>query len=176
MATPSTPQPRPTVVAMRMSQWQKSYVGPHSYDGALTTGMCHSLYQSGIHLYGASARGTADAYDPEQEKPAMYSNSSALKLDRAFVRRGLSILIGCAVAFLAFSPAGQAQGPSGYPNKPIRLLVPYGAGGVGDQTMRLLANKLSQQVKQQIVIENRPSGGGIISMSEALRSATDGYT
>src|SRR5438132_7239426 len=69
----------------------------------------------------------------------------------------------------------QAQG-SGYPNKPIRLLVPYGAGGVGDQTMRLLTNKLSPQIKQQIVIENRPSGGGILSMSEVLRAPTDGYT
>src|SRR5206468_5453239 len=78
--------------------------------------------------------------------------------------------------FLAFATAGNAQGPSGYPNKPIRLMVPYGAGGVGDQTMRLLANKVSEQVKQQIVIENRPGAGGIISMSEALRAAPDGYT
>ena len=70
----------------------------------------------------------------------------------------------------------QAQGPGGYPTKPVRLLVPYGAGGVGDQTMRLLANKLSQQVKQQLVIENRPSAGGIISMTEGLRAAPDGYT
>jgi len=77
---------------------------------------------------------------------------------------------------LAFAPAGNAQGPSGYPNKPIRLMVPYGAGGVGDQTMRLLANKVSEQVKQQIVIENRPGAGGIASMSESLRAAADGYT
>ena len=80
----------------------------------------------------------------------MYSNSSGWNV-RASLRRSIPILISCALAFLAFSPAGQAQNPGGYPNKPIRLLVPYGAGGVGDQTMRLLANKLSQQVKQQIV-------------------------
>ena len=53
-----------------------------------------------------------------------------------------------------------AQAQLGYPNKPIRLVVPYGAGGVGDQTMRLLANALSQQIKQPIVIENRPGAGG----------------
>ena len=105
----------------------------------------------------------------------MYSNSSGWNV-RASLRRSIPILISCALALLAFSSVGKAQNPSGYPNKPIRLLVPYGAGGVGDQTMRLLANKLSQQVKQQIVVENRPSAGGIISMTEALRSATDGYT
>jgi len=88
----------------------------------------------------------------------------------------LCVLIGCAIALLALAHTGQAQLPSGYPNKPIRILVPYGAGGVGDQTMRLLANKLSEQVKQQIVIENRPSAGGIISMTELLRAPADGYT
>ncbi len=98
------------------------------------------------------------------------------RLDRASLIRWFGLLAGCAVLFFAFAPAGNAQGPSGYPNKPIRLVVPYGAGGVGDQTMRLLANKVSQQVKQQIVIENRPGAGGIASMSESLRAAADGYT
>ena len=98
------------------------------------------------------------------------------RLDRASLIRWFGLLAGCAVLFLAFAPAGNAQSPSGYPNKPIRLMVPYGAGGVGDQTMRLLANKVSEQVKQQIVIENRPGAGGIASMSESLRAAADGYT
>jgi putative tricarboxylic transport membrane protein len=89
--------------------------------------------------------------------------------------------IGCALALLVGPPAGMAQAQmaqtqNGYPGKPVRLLVPYGAGGVGDQTMRLLASSLSQHVKQQIVIENRPSAGGIISMTEVLRAAGDGYT
>src|SRR5215467_13797962 len=82
----------------------------------------------------------------------------------------LGIVSICAL-LLALLDAAGAQAPAGYPDKPIRLLVPYGAGGVGDQTMRLLANTVSQQVGQQIVIENRPSAGGIISMSEALRAA-----
>lgn len=104
----------------------------------------------------------------------MPSDSLAWKFARGSLRHWFSVLIGSAMVFLASAPAGQAQ--SGYPNKPIRLLVPYGAGGVGDQTMRLLASKVSQQVKQQIVIENRPSAGGIISMTEALRAPPDGYT
>jgi tripartite-type tricarboxylate transporter receptor subunit TctC len=97
-------------------------------------------------------------------------------LDRPSWRASFGVASACVIAFLALAGVSHAQAPAGYPNKPIRLLVPYGAGGVGDQTMRLLANKLSQQVKQQIVIENRPSAGGIISMSEALRAAPDGST
>ncbi len=106
----------------------------------------------------------------------MRSESLSWNFDRSSLHYWLCVLIGCAIALLALAHTGQAQLPSGYPNKPIRILVPYGAGGVGDQTMRLLANKLSEQVKQQIVIENRPSAGGIISMTELLRAPADGYT
>src|SRR5882762_2720475 len=90
------------------------------------------------------------------------------RLDRASLIGWFGLLAGCAVLSLAPAPAGNAQNQSGYPNKPIRLLVPYGAGGVGDQTMRILANTLSKQLKQQIIIDNRPSAGGIISMTEVL--------
>jgi putative tricarboxylic transport membrane protein len=85
-------------------------------------------------------------------------------------------IVGTCVLLLAHPGAARAQAPAGYPSKPIRLLVPYGAGGVGDQTMRLLANQVSKQVGQQIIIDNRPGAGGIVSMSEALRAAPDGYT
>jgi tripartite-type tricarboxylate transporter receptor subunit TctC len=97
-------------------------------------------------------------------------------LSRRAGRDWLRTAMGCALALLVGPAACLAQAPNGYPTKPVRLLVPYGAGGVGDQTMRLLANSLSQRVKQQIVIENRPSAGGIISMTEVLRAPADGYT
>jgi tripartite-type tricarboxylate transporter receptor subunit TctC len=63
-----------------------------------------------------------------------------------------------------------------YPIKPVRIFVPYGAGGVGDLTMRLLADRLSKDLKQQFVIENRPGAGGIVNMTEVLRARPDGYT
>jgi tripartite-type tricarboxylate transporter receptor subunit TctC len=63
-----------------------------------------------------------------------------------------------------------------YPVKPVRVFVPYGPGGVGDLTMRLLADRLSQNLKQQFVIENRPGAGGIVNMTEVLRARPDGYT
>ena len=63
-----------------------------------------------------------------------------------------------------------------YPQQPIRILVPYGAGGAGDMTIRLLTNKLSQSLKQPFVIENRPGAGGIAAMRAVLSAPADGYT
>jgi tripartite-type tricarboxylate transporter receptor subunit TctC len=72
--------------------------------------------------------------------------------------------------------AGGVQAAADYPIKPVRVFVPYGPGGVGDLTMRLLADKLGEQLKQQFVIENRPGAGGIASGTQVLRAAADGYT
>jgi tripartite-type tricarboxylate transporter receptor subunit TctC len=111
----------------------------------------------------------------------MPAKSGTAKLDRrdwhvrAWMTSAASAIATSAVALAALASTAHGQ-PSGYPNKPIHLLVPYGPGGVGDQTMRLLANQVSQQIKQQIVIDNRPGAGGIVSMTETLRSPTDGYT
>src|SRR3984885_2182282 len=71
---------------------------------------------------------------------------------------------------------GGARAAADYPTKPVRVFVPYGPGGVGDLTMRLLADKLGDQLKQQFVIENRPGAGGIASATQVLRAAADGYT
>lgn len=69
-----------------------------------------------------------------------------------------------------------AQTAAGFPKKPVRIIVPYGPGGVGDLTMRLLADQLGKDLKQQFVIENRPGAGGIVAMTEVLRAPADGYT
>ena len=71
---------------------------------------------------------------------------------------------------------GGARAAADYPTKPVRVFVPYGPGGVGDLTMRLLADKLGDQLKQQFVIENRPGAGGIASATQVLRAPADGYT
>jgi tripartite-type tricarboxylate transporter receptor subunit TctC len=72
--------------------------------------------------------------------------------------------------------AGGVRAAADYPIKPVRVFVPYGPGGVGDLTMRLLADKLGEQLKQQFVIENRPGAGGIASATQVLRGPADGYT
>jgi tripartite-type tricarboxylate transporter receptor subunit TctC len=88
----------------------------------------------------------------------------------------LTAVIVSIAALTATAVATWAQTATGYPKKPVRIIVPYGPGGVGDLTMRLLADQLGNQLKQQFVIENRPGAGGIIAMTEVLRAVPDGYT
>src|SRR3954471_21439262 len=99
---------------------------------------------------------------PTQRGLCMQTDFPTRDFEPSSWRRWFSALTACGIFFLTPAVAGQAQAQSAYPNKPIRLLVPYGAGGVGDTTMRLLSNVVSQQVKQQIIVENRPSAGGIL--------------
>ena len=72
--------------------------------------------------------------------------------------------------------AGAASAQSGYPNKPIRLIVPFPAGGSVDVTSRALVQKLSEQLGQPVVVDNRPGAGGNIGMDAVAKSPADGYT
>jgi tripartite-type tricarboxylate transporter receptor subunit TctC len=69
-----------------------------------------------------------------------------------------------------------ARSEPGFPVKPIHISIPFGAGGVGDLTVRLLAQKLTERTKQQVVIENRPGAGGLLSAKTVLDARPDGYT
>jgi tripartite-type tricarboxylate transporter receptor subunit TctC len=64
----------------------------------------------------------------------------------------------------------------GYPNKPIRLIVPYAAGGATDIIGRAAAAEISKTIGQQVVIENRPGAGGNLGAEMVARAAPDGYT
>jgi tripartite-type tricarboxylate transporter receptor subunit TctC len=90
--------------------------------------------------------------------------------------RLVSHCLAAAMAAVFAILAGAALAAADYPTKPVRVFVPYGPGGVGDLTMRLLADKLGDQLKQQFVIENRPGAGGIASATQVLRASADGYT
>lgn len=68
------------------------------------------------------------------------------------------------------------QGPGGYPNKPIRLIVPFPPGGGTDTAARLLGAELTVRLGQSIVIENRSGASGNIATEHVARSAPDGYT
>lgn len=81
---------------------------------------------------------------------------------------------GLGMALLAAPWMGaQAQALS---DKPMRIVVPFGAGGVADVTARIVAQQLSAQLGQSVVIENKPSAGGIVAADSVVRSAADGHT
>ncbi|MFM1764522.1 MAG: hypothetical protein RIU71_285 [Pseudomonadota bacterium] len=69
-----------------------------------------------------------------------------------------------------------AVGQQAYPNKPIKIVVPFGAGGVADLTARTVAQKLGDNMGQSIVIENKPGAGGVVATDAVAKSAPDGYT
>jgi tripartite-type tricarboxylate transporter receptor subunit TctC len=72
--------------------------------------------------------------------------------------------------------AGAAGAQGAYPARPVEIIVPYGAGGIADAGMRILADKLSGDLKQQFYVENRPGAGGILAAKAASSAAPDGYT
>lgn len=63
-----------------------------------------------------------------------------------------------------------------YPNKPVRLMVPFPPGGSVDIVSRIVAQKLSERLGQQVVIENRGGGGGVVGTAVVAKAAPDGYT
>ena len=76
---------------------------------------------------------------------------------------------------LLLAPASGALA-QGYPNKPLKLIIPYAPGGALDYTGRVVAQFLSETIGQPVVAENRPGGGGIAGTDAVARSAPDGYT
>ncbi len=84
------------------------------------------------------------------------------------------LLGACAAGVYAAQPATGKGGV--YPDRPIRLIVPNGAGGSTDLVARVLAQKMSASLGQQIVVDNRGGAGGVIGTEMVARAAPDGYT
>jgi tripartite-type tricarboxylate transporter receptor subunit TctC len=85
-------------------------------------------------------------------------------------------IAGVLVAVLLGTAIETASAQAPYPNRPIRIVVPFGPGGFADITMRLAGQGLSERTGQQVVIENRPSAGGIVAGNAVTAAQPDGYT
>jgi tripartite-type tricarboxylate transporter receptor subunit TctC len=92
------------------------------------------------------------------------------------MKRLLTTALLCLAGISAVGQSAQAAGASDYPNRPIRLIVGYVAGGIPDGLARVLGEALSKQLGQQVVVENRPGAGGTISAAFTAKSQPDGYT
>jgi len=87
--------------------------------------------------------------------------------------RGLGL---CTALLLGALCVGPAQAQSTFPNKPVRIVLPYGPGGIADVTTRLVAQKLSERMGQNFFVDNRPGAGGIVAAKAVMASPPDGYT
>jgi tripartite-type tricarboxylate transporter receptor subunit TctC len=115
-------------------------------------------------------RGAAAIVFPDQSTARLNGReNSGAKL----LKRTASLLIAVAIGLASIIPA-RAQAP--YPNRPIRIVVPFGPGGFADITVRLLGQKLAERTNAQVIIENRPGAGGIVAANAVISSEPDGYT
>jgi tripartite-type tricarboxylate transporter receptor subunit TctC len=79
-----------------------------------------------------------------------------------------------AAAALLYACAGFAA--ESYPAKPVRIVVPFAAGGSTDILARAIAQRLNEAMRSPVIVDNRPGGGGVVGAEHAAKAATDGYT
>lgn len=86
-----------------------------------------------------------------------------------------SLLVGAGlISSFGLAAAQTASGP--FPNRPIRIIVPFVPGGTIDVVTRLLARNLQESLKQPVVVDNRAGAGGVVGVDHVAKSRPDGYT
>lgn len=88
----------------------------------------------------------------------------------------IRILCVALAALVVAAPLARAQTTQDWPNKPVRIIVPFAAGGSTDVAARLVGDYLSRSTGQQFFVENRAGANGVVGMDAAAKSAPDGYT
>src|SRR3954471_2538848 len=84
--------------------------------------------------------------------------------------------LAASTALCALAAPALAQRAADFPSKPVRLVIPFPAGGTTDTTGRVVASALSAIWKQSVIVENRPGGNQIIGGDAVAKAAPDGYT
>src|SRR5687768_5377016 len=84
------------------------------------------------------------------------------------------VLLTAAIAAMAQTPTARAG--QAYPQRPVRIIVPFGAGGANDTVVRIVATRLTDVLGQQVVVDNRTGAGGLIGTEIVAKAAPDGYT
>jgi tripartite-type tricarboxylate transporter receptor subunit TctC len=92
---------------------------------------------------------------------------------RAFSKAALTAASAGALVPLG---SGRSRAQAGYPTRPVRVILPFAAGGLADITSRLVADRLSEKLGQRFVIENQAGPGGIVAARSVLTAPPDGYT
>jgi tripartite-type tricarboxylate transporter receptor subunit TctC len=86
-------------------------------------------------------------------------------------------IVSASLAFLPFMASrAQAQPDDEWPTHPVRIIVPFGAGGAGDTLARIVAQHLSESLGQPFIVEDRPGAGGIVGTQQIAAAVPDGYT
>jgi tripartite-type tricarboxylate transporter receptor subunit TctC len=91
-------------------------------------------------------------------------------------RHWLKTLLATSITASLALGAGTAAAQAAYPNKPIRLIVPFAPGGVTDTSGRLIADQLSKRLGQQVIVDNKPGASGNIGTQMVAAAEPDGYT
>src|SRR2546426_5821539 len=130
-----------------------------------------------------STKGKRKAYSAKRHRPCSGCGPTAgARVDGIEEESDMTIgedrnrrpLVWCTLALLACLSGTGAFAQ--YPSQPVKMLLPYAAGGVADITARVLGQRLSQTLGQQVIIDNRPSAGQIVATEAAMKAEPDGYT
>jgi tripartite-type tricarboxylate transporter receptor subunit TctC len=95
---------------------------------------------------------------------------------RSLARRAFSAVAATGLGISMVLPGGALAQAQDYPNKPIKIIVPFSPGGAVDGPIRAIAGDLSKRLKQQVIIENRPGAGATIGSESVAKAPPDGYT
>jgi tripartite-type tricarboxylate transporter receptor subunit TctC len=90
--------------------------------------------------------------------------------------RRRALLVACVVAVASPVVRHSAAQAQSFPSKPIRLIVPFGAGGIADLTARTIGERMGATLGQPIVVENRPGAGGVVAAELVAKAEPDGHT